>query len=65
MTAEIGCDDSVAGGEEEGDLEDPVVGIAGPAVEEEDGWGGGGAAVCVEDCRGVGGEEGHGAEWLG
>jgi hypothetical protein len=32
MTAEIGRDDSVPGGEEEGDLEDPVVGVAGPAV---------------------------------
>lgn len=49
MAAEVGRDDAVAGGEEGGDLEDPVVGGAGPAVDEEDGRGSGGLGVRVED----------------
>lgn len=46
-----------------GDGEDPVCGVAGPAVDEEEGGVGGGAVGGVEDFEGRGGgEEGHGGK---
>ena len=57
MAAEVGGEKAESEGEEEGDLPAPVVEVAGCAVDEEDGWGGGWALVEVEDGEGrVGGE---------